>query len=67
MVKREAELNFGKWGKRYISVGTKLVLFQPDMSETDLILTYIFNWDSPSVQKGVVKSRERAQELVAEG
>ncbi|CAI6038967.1 hypothetical protein V2G26_010836 [Clonostachys chloroleuca] len=67
------------------SVSTNLVSFQPDMSETNLMLTYIFDWDFPSVQEGtedhkkllyemsemaimgVVKSCERARELVAEG
>ncbi|KAH7012971.1 hypothetical protein EDB80DRAFT_834692 [Ilyonectria destructans] len=67
------------------SVSTNLISFYPDVSDINLMLTYIFEWDFPSVKEGtpehkelltemstmaimgVVKSCERARELVTEG
>ncbi|RSL45707.1 hypothetical protein CEP51_016043 [Fusarium floridanum] len=74
IVDREVELDFGKWGKRHMhetirfqqaegSVSTNLISFHPSVSDTNLMLTYIFEWDWPTIKEGTAEHKELLTEM----
>ncbi|RSL81046.1 hypothetical protein CEP52_017278 [Fusarium oligoseptatum] len=45
------------------SVSTNLISFHPSVSDTNLMLTYIFEWDWPTIKEGTAEHKELVTEM----